>query len=162
MQAMEPLLCLTRQKSCIACVKAKRKCDRGLPACTRCSLRNLDCDFSGRPLRAPHSVISDAVEASLESFNGSTCHLGGTTPAFDTFSEVYSSAENFYAQGSDTSLHVEKYDWSVHMAELDAHIVPDRSHSSADDKSEPHHRRSYLSATGSVLDEAAQGLAGTL
>ncbi|KAL0944976.1 uncharacterized protein CTRU02_202863 [Colletotrichum truncatum] len=34
-----------RRKTCIACTKAKRRCDHGHPACLRCSRRNIDCVY---------------------------------------------------------------------------------------------------------------------
>jgi hypothetical protein len=35
----------TRRKSCVACVKAKRRCDLQQPHCTRCGTRNLLCNY---------------------------------------------------------------------------------------------------------------------
>ncbi|KAJ8100815.1 hypothetical protein POJ06DRAFT_210532 [Lipomyces tetrasporus] len=35
----------TRRKSCVACVKAKRRCDLQKPYCTRCSTRGLLCNY---------------------------------------------------------------------------------------------------------------------
>ena len=37
-----------RRKSCHACVKAKRRCDQGQPACTRCSQRKIACHYPSR------------------------------------------------------------------------------------------------------------------
>lgn len=36
---------IPRRKSCMACAKAKRRCDLAFPACSRCSLRQLDCHY---------------------------------------------------------------------------------------------------------------------
>ncbi|KXH52660.1 hypothetical protein CSAL01_13088 [Colletotrichum salicis] len=38
-----------RRKTCIACIKAKRRCDHGQPACLRCSRRNIACDYFAPP-----------------------------------------------------------------------------------------------------------------
>lgn len=38
----------SRQKSCLACVRSKRRCDQGFPKCRRCRERKIDCDFPGR------------------------------------------------------------------------------------------------------------------
>ncbi|EXF85955.1 hypothetical protein CFIO01_06003 [Colletotrichum fioriniae PJ7] len=38
-----------RRKTCTACIKAKRRCDHGQPACLRCSRRNIACDYSAPP-----------------------------------------------------------------------------------------------------------------
>ncbi|KAF7882143.1 hypothetical protein EAF00_011659 [Botryotinia globosa] len=35
----------TRKKACTACVKAKRRCDLLLPACSRCDIKNLSCVY---------------------------------------------------------------------------------------------------------------------
>ncbi|KAH8883952.1 hypothetical protein GQ53DRAFT_406735 [Thozetella sp. PMI_491] len=39
----------TRQKSCNACVKSKRACDKRYPACSRCAERNAACVYAKRP-----------------------------------------------------------------------------------------------------------------
>ena len=35
----------TRQKSCIICFRAKRKCDLGIPECSRCRVKNIHCQY---------------------------------------------------------------------------------------------------------------------
>jgi hypothetical protein len=35
-----------RRKSCTACIRAKRRCDLGQPACFRCAQRNLICRYA--------------------------------------------------------------------------------------------------------------------
>jgi Fungal Zn(2)-Cys(6) binuclear cluster domain len=56
-----------RQKSCGACIKAKRRCDYGQPACVRCAQRNLNCVYSSsylqyRSRRRPDEVVcSDSL-----------------------------------------------------------------------------------------------------
>lgn len=42
-----------RTKSCAACIKAKRRCDRGLPQCARCTSRQLTCVYSSSKAKAP-------------------------------------------------------------------------------------------------------------
>ncbi|PKK43328.1 hypothetical protein CI102_11452 [Trichoderma harzianum] len=41
-----------RKKSCAACIKAKRRCDFAVPACLRCSQRQIQCEY---PLRTPQA-----------------------------------------------------------------------------------------------------------
>ncbi|KAL2065991.1 hypothetical protein VTL71DRAFT_2062 [Oculimacula yallundae] len=36
----------TRRKACAGCVKAKRRCDLTLPACSRCINRNISCSYN--------------------------------------------------------------------------------------------------------------------
>lgn len=37
-----------RKKSCAACIKAKRRCDFAVPACLRCSQRQIQCEYPSR------------------------------------------------------------------------------------------------------------------
>ncbi|KAF4446625.1 c6 zinc finger protein [Fusarium austroafricanum] len=39
----------SRQKSCNACVRGKRKCDKKTPRCTRCAAKGLDCVYQRLP-----------------------------------------------------------------------------------------------------------------
>ncbi|KAJ4272192.1 hypothetical protein NW762_000903 [Fusarium torreyae] len=39
----------SRQKSCNACVRGKRKCDKNTPRCTRCAAKGLDCVYQRLP-----------------------------------------------------------------------------------------------------------------
>ncbi|KAI5466718.1 hypothetical protein BGZ63DRAFT_5801 [Mariannaea sp. PMI_226] len=39
----------SRQKSCNACVRGKRKCDKKTPRCTRCAAKGLDCIYQKLP-----------------------------------------------------------------------------------------------------------------
>ncbi|KAK1659534.1 hypothetical protein BDP55DRAFT_733171 [Colletotrichum godetiae] len=36
---------LSKQKACIACTESKRRCDKGLPSCSRCDDRDVDCQY---------------------------------------------------------------------------------------------------------------------
>jgi Fungal Zn(2)-Cys(6) binuclear cluster domain len=36
-----------RRRSCLACVKAKRRCDVALPKCQRCTTKDFPCDYAG-------------------------------------------------------------------------------------------------------------------
>jgi hypothetical protein len=47
----------SRRKSCTACIRAKRRCDLGQPACLRCARRSLICHYDEprqRILSSPH------------------------------------------------------------------------------------------------------------
>lgn len=50
---------ISKQKACIACTESKRRCDKGLPSCTRCDDRDVDCHYPvakrRRPL--PHKTV---------------------------------------------------------------------------------------------------------
>lgn len=53
-----------RRKSCAACIKAKRRCDFALPACLRCSQRNIPCDYPQRNGRRLPQRTADSPAAS--------------------------------------------------------------------------------------------------
>ncbi|KAK9234604.1 hypothetical protein V1525DRAFT_435460 [Lipomyces kononenkoae] len=37
-----------RRKSCLQCIKSKRRCDLGIPTCTRCRQRLIECSYPSR------------------------------------------------------------------------------------------------------------------
>jgi hypothetical protein len=49
-----------RRKSCQACIKAKRRCNLGQPACLRCTQRLLECRYSPIVPAARRSVAENA------------------------------------------------------------------------------------------------------
>ena len=62
-----------RRKSCSACIKAKRRCDQGAPACLRCRQRNLECQYSSGPAQrkiAPGLTPTEPDAASTDSDQG--------------------------------------------------------------------------------------------
>ncbi|PHH49920.1 Transcription factor gsfR2 [Ceratocystis fimbriata CBS 114723] len=54
-----------RRKSCAACVKAKRRCDLGVPRCSRCNLRDFECVYVGKPARKTQSPEPQSLAKSL-------------------------------------------------------------------------------------------------
>lgn len=56
-----------RSKSCVACRRAKRRCDFALPCCLRCEQRGIICDYPMRPGGASGSSSHrQALHATLE------------------------------------------------------------------------------------------------
>ncbi|OAQ85040.1 fungal zn(2)-Cys(6) binuclear cluster domain-containing protein [Purpureocillium lilacinum] len=56
-----------RSKSCVACRRAKRRCDFALPCCLRCEQRGIICDYPMRPGGASGSSSHrQALRATLE------------------------------------------------------------------------------------------------
>jgi hypothetical protein len=54
----------SRQKSCHACVKGKRGCDKRYPTCSRCQEKNIECTYAKRTYdQAFHDF--DAVELDM-------------------------------------------------------------------------------------------------
>jgi hypothetical protein len=78
--------------SCLACVKSKRRCDVGLPRCTRCITKGLTCDYTGNTRRNPagtsvRSQGQSQIDASQteheESANGHDFSNSNLTPAIE-------------------------------------------------------------------------------
>ncbi|PQK08450.1 hypothetical protein BB8028_0001g05250 [Beauveria bassiana] len=62
----------SRQKSCNACVRGKRRCDKRTPRCTRCAAKGLDCVYHKMP---PSSSSSTTTTAQNSSCGGRTPQL---------------------------------------------------------------------------------------
>ncbi|KAK4062837.1 transcriptional regulator family: Fungal Specific TF [Trichoderma aggressivum f. europaeum] len=52
-----------RKKSCASCIKAKRRCDFAVPACLRCSQRQIQCEY---PSRTPRTKAKSPSRVALE------------------------------------------------------------------------------------------------
>ncbi|KAF1739295.1 hypothetical protein CRV24_001227 [Beauveria bassiana] len=61
----------SRQKSCNACVRGKRRCDKRTPRCTRCAAKGLDCVYH----KMPPSSSSTTTTAQNSSCGGRTPQL---------------------------------------------------------------------------------------
>ncbi|KAI1767591.1 hypothetical protein GGR53DRAFT_463277 [Hypoxylon sp. FL1150] len=82
----------SKQKSCNACVRSKRRCDKRAPTCGNCIKKRHRCVYGGRPLM-PSSATTDSADISLitDSLGDSPSALGdgfmlddgGSTAAFD-------------------------------------------------------------------------------
>lgn len=69
----------TRQKSCDACVRSKRRCDKAYPHCTRCRARSVPCVYQRLP---PAAYLSGGhaappTTASLPSLSSSRHRFSG-------------------------------------------------------------------------------------
>lgn len=51
----------SRQKSCNACVRSKRKCDKQAPTCSRCAERDEPCVYKRRRLAQPEAQVTYEV-----------------------------------------------------------------------------------------------------
>lgn len=50
----------SRQKSCNACVRGKRRCDKRTPVCTRCAEKQISCIYHKRRNRESHATQQHA------------------------------------------------------------------------------------------------------
>ncbi|KAF6790740.1 C6 finger domain-containing protein [Colletotrichum sojae] len=73
-----------RKTSCLSCVAAKRRCDRALPACQRCSKQSLDCRYPYPPTAAlqtsQHSPQLSPTGSSDESLGDIVTYSDFTSP----------------------------------------------------------------------------------
>lgn len=58
----------SRQKSCNACVRSKRKCDKRAPVCSRCAERDEPCVYKRRRLAYPGQAEIGAYEVQDHEF----------------------------------------------------------------------------------------------
>lgn len=82
----------SRQKSCNACVRGKRKCDKKTPRCTRCAAKGLDCVYQRLP---PGSNFHDDDICITDSFND--------VPDFDMGFDINNLGGSGTATDSSTS-----------------------------------------------------------
>ncbi len=73
----------SRQKSCNACVRGKRRCDKRTPRCTRCAAKGLDCVYHKLPPSHAGSTSSSAAQQQHQPASGSTSPEMTDVPDFD-------------------------------------------------------------------------------
>lgn len=56
-----------RRKSCLACVRSKRRCNQRLPACSRCMHRMIACEYPGRPSHSKSGTTTQESAADTTS-----------------------------------------------------------------------------------------------
>ncbi|KAI1069748.1 hypothetical protein LB507_008324 [Fusarium sp. FIESC RH6] len=87
----------SRRKSCAACTKAKRRCDFAVPACLRCSQRQLHCQYPARAIRGQEAAQSEALEVIspglLTAEDSSPESLSHDAPLIEDFNAVISSLD---------------------------------------------------------------------
>ncbi|KAJ4158923.1 hypothetical protein NW765_012566 [Fusarium oxysporum] len=86
----------SRQKSCNACVRGKRKCDKKTPRCTRCAAKGLDCVYQRLPPGA--NFHDDDLCAGL----GATDNLN-EVPDFDMGFDINNLGADSSASTSNTT-----------------------------------------------------------
>lgn len=91
---MDPIDMTVESKACCACARAKRKCERQIPACSRCQARGMRCEYpsaSYEPFDQPQ-VRHHQVAVSEEPLS----HL------LFGLSEDMTSVDDFASRGLDT------------------------------------------------------------
>lgn len=93
-----------RRKSCSECVKAKRRCDHGLPSCERCNKLRLVCRYVTTLAHSSHSHCSPATEtepvvANIHTFEATaleTMHQADSLCALVDFNRATNEAIGTY------------------------------------------------------------------
>lgn len=68
----------SKQTSCFACVEAKRRCDKALPLCSRCIVKELDCQYP--PPKQPRRQqlrVKEAIVGEHGNEPVNSCHVSG-------------------------------------------------------------------------------------
>ncbi|KAF7548292.1 hypothetical protein G7046_g8723 [Stylonectria norvegica] len=73
----------SRQKSCNACVRGKRKCDKRAPRCTRCAAKGLECIYQRMPPGASHQPDEQQQHHHIQGGNASVSVSVSDVPDFD-------------------------------------------------------------------------------
>jgi hypothetical protein len=111
------------KKSCTACIKAKRRCERSTGACVRCNKQRLDCYFL-----PPPSLDSEGLIAARKN---STTTDGEEDPesamvqdsTFDFLN--FNPEENIQTGAIDSSLGIDDlFDLTVNTPEFGRHLSP--------------------------------------
>lgn len=110
----------TRQKSCNACVRGKRRCDKRSPRCTRCAAKGLDCVYQ----KLPPSAAGGNASASTA---GSTAESCGTSPELTDMPDFDMSfdMESLGTETSPESQHHHSHMPSLHHQHSDLQIDPE-------------------------------------
>ncbi|KAK1987108.1 hypothetical protein LZ30DRAFT_215860 [Colletotrichum cereale] len=89
----------SRQKSCNACVRSKRRCDKRTPRCTRCAEKNFSCVYQNLP---PASSASPAAGGGAGA--GARVPTNNSLDLGTSASSSSSSPAGFAATGQDDPL----------------------------------------------------------
>ena len=54
------------QRSCQACIRSKRRCDRGVPGCNRCAEKSIQCQYTNTPISAGKRLRRGSQKEGLE------------------------------------------------------------------------------------------------
>jgi hypothetical protein len=120
-----------RQKSCNACVRAKRRCDVAAPACARCRNKGLQCIYGSSDLQ----TTSQTHSANLVPSTATQVQYSEIREA-PTASQSFIGYETAATMSIDMSSHLdlnETIDWSLLMSNIDDFITPDRLMAQQDD-----------------------------
>ncbi|KIH91201.1 hypothetical protein SPBR_01743 [Sporothrix brasiliensis 5110] len=135
----------SRRRSCLACTKAKRRCDNTLPACVRCRRRGVECLYPVRqPDPSPAQQGQTATKSSTTSDGAYTflplqpCDLlldtaeppscGSTASPFHSLSQAYvdtATVFDFVSHAHDVSIHdADKADHTDNVAGGQLSLIP--------------------------------------
>lgn len=82
----------TLRRSCDACARAKHKCDLHTPRCSRCTSRQLQCDYANEPVSALDSPKPSAAPGQTSRSCLSTMSVTIGSSSFDPFDSYPSTS----------------------------------------------------------------------
>ena len=88
----------SRQKSCNACVRGKRRCDKTTPRCTRCAAKGLECVYQRVPPSSSPSSVTLAAQSSSNRLSEATAGMGYNKPVSAEMTD-----DDFEMSGFDVS-----------------------------------------------------------
>ncbi|KID87993.1 C6 zinc finger domain protein [Metarhizium guizhouense ARSEF 977] len=127
----------SRQKSCNACVRGKRRCDKRTPQCSRCSAKGLDCIYQKLPPGAStaetcSSAGASAANLTTESATESARPLGSVSAAATAGGTVPASCAGLHTVSSSSAAStascvsdVPEFDMSFDMDSLGTDTSPE-------------------------------------
>ncbi|EHK45299.1 hypothetical protein TRIATDRAFT_221642 [Trichoderma atroviride IMI 206040] len=93
----------SRQKSCNACVRGKRRCDKRTPRCTRCAAKGLDCVYQRQPQQQPQQSQQQHPQQ-LQHQHQQHCATPEMPPEFDMSFDIESLSTTTGTNTSPESL----------------------------------------------------------
>ena len=108
-----------RRKSCLNCVKGKRRCDAAVPQCQRCASKGLACDYLGASQLAP-------VSGPMSQLSPGSGDLHSISPEFLIDDNLETSNEMDFNSGTGLLPFIEEQglDWSElqHMDDMEGYV----------------------------------------
>lgn len=120
-----------RKKSCLACIKAKTRCDLVFPSCSRCAARKLSCEYEApSPLQDPELQASvsrqtqlqdNAIPSSDDLTNSSTALVSTTSTLSNPNLRLASNDHTVSSHSHESSADDWDLTWALELAGDAAH-----------------------------------------
>lgn len=119
-----------RSRSCVACAKAKARCDNNLPSCLRCAAKNIQCRPQTGPVQRRRYLNNAGDERLTASFPACEEQVENTLPR--TAQPPVTGSENDPLHLQSIHAVEEEFDWGaldveipgVQHLDVDANLIP--------------------------------------